>query len=220
MKKSLIFFCTWIILAGMKFSAFSQSKTTYRFGIKAGYNLARIWNKVPAPLRSNARFLPGYAFGLSLEQRFTPAVSMVYEALYTRQGSIFPMSTVTNERLIKEYKYLMVPALFRFHPRRLPTFLELGPQIGFLLDRNYRLLDDPLHGIFVPEVNLKSYDLNIVAGAGYRPNKHLLFEVRAFQSFATVFKRTYYVDPVTGQTLTAQPKQYNQSIAAFVQFTF
>lgn len=127
MKRTLLITAFCVLFFFIKVSA--QSKTTYAFGVKSGINLSHLTERVVVN-----KFLFSYLGGVSLEQRFSPRISLSYELLYSRQGDI---SYFTNpglyNRVRTRYNYVILPIELRYRLKHYPVYINPGFQAGYLV---------------------------------------------------------------------------------------
>ena len=135
----------------------AQATTTYALGVKGGTNLSHLVEKVAIN-----KLLLSYVAGISLEQQFSPRVSLSYELLYSRQGDMEHFIN-TNDRLRTRYNYITLPIELRYRLKRYPIYIIPGFQAGYLVNKQVDLL--PSHGITTQNNDQeKKVDLGLSAG--------------------------------------------------------
>ncbi|GAB4027431.1 porin family protein [Spirosoma koreense] len=182
----------------------AQSSVTYRLGVTAGVNAAQIKQAELSDLfwRYNA--------GLTLEQRFSSALTMAYQVLYAKQGSSNPvMGLGGNDKIINELNYLTLPIMMRFTRESKNFFLQAGVQGGYLLNGK---------GYFASAKNQSTsfrhthkFDLGLLGGVGYRLGNYVVVDGRYYYGLHPILADYTAPDPLTGvPTVYRATKWYNR----------
>ncbi len=153
---------------------------SFSTGAKGGLNLATLGNKES---NLNPRF--GYHFGLSTVIESKSTFTIQSELFISLQGAA---DKAIPERKNK-YFYLNLPLLVRLQLNP-TTFLNLGPQIGYLLDGKIK---DPVQDQRVTD-QLRSFDIAIAGGLGFNPVQVISLELRYVNSL----NNTSVASPGTG----------------------
>ena len=102
--------------------SYSQS---LQFGIKAGANYA---NVTGSKIQTNA--IVSYHTGVVAKIGLTKGLSFQPELLYTTQGASYDTALTDYKN---ELGYIVIPAMLQIHLSK-SISLDMGPQVGFLLD--------------------------------------------------------------------------------------
>lgn len=198
--------------------AYSQTKINYRFGLTSGLNAALIKNS--SGIQS---FRWSYNAGLSLEQRFSPSFALAYQLLYSRQGETVDLKfggtgpTVGHQFIT--FDYITLPIMFRIRPKGERVFLELGGQVGSLVN-NYIRITDP----FNQERRFESthqLDVGLTGGLGYRFGKHIVVDSRYYYGLKPILADFTSVNAQTGvATLNRVDKWYNRVYSLNLSYYF
>jgi hypothetical protein len=132
------------------------AKAQIQFGIKAGYNLSSIITSGDNINTQQAK--SGFNAGIFSFIHLFNSFSLQPEISYSNQGS------KSNDSVAKtNYNYVNVPVLFKYEHHS-GIFLETGPQIGFLLNSEYK------SNTYTQDLKSvsKSTDFSWVFGAGYK----------------------------------------------------
>ena len=145
-----------------------QLDLTYaqQLGLKGGLNLSTI--------RANAdtldyKYKPGYHIGITVNIRASGNINVQLELVYSTQGAW----TQQNRDLSLRYNYLNLPLVFQLYTRR-DFFVELGPQVGFLLNAKTR---DGQYEVDISD-QVNAVDFAFLAGIGYQISNKLTFNTR------------------------------------------
>jgi hypothetical protein len=145
-------------------------------GIKGGLNISDI-----AGVNGDNR-LSGHV-GLFLNSRINSQWAIQPEILYSGQGQQYDVPF--NEDRTIALSYIQIPIMFQFYPVR-QFYVEVGPQIGFLLSAN----DKESDGDNKVEVDsyYKKVDAGISFGAGFYVTSMLGFYARYNAGLADIRK--------------------------------
>lgn len=108
---------------------FSQGQVG--FGVKAGYNNSTL-SLAGTNFTSNQKSKSGFNAGIFSSIPLFDSFDLQPEVSYSEQGSQSKDSSATDN-----FNYLNIPVLFKYQ-HKTGIFLNTGPQIGFLLNSNYR----------------------------------------------------------------------------------
>ena len=211
MKKTLIL-SGLSLLFGL-LTAHGQRMTTYRFGITGGLNANQIKND--GGLQG---ILWRYNVGISLEQRFSPAIALAYQLVYSRQGESVnnnyrlsaSSGTVSNKQIII-FDYVALPIMLRVRPKGERAFLEVGGQVGTLIHNDFYFTNPPSSVPPSPIQHLTKIDAGLTGGVGYRLGEHLVVDARYYYGMKPVLSDFSAINPQTGaSTLYKREKWYNR----------
>lgn len=187
---------------------YGQNQPTYLLGITGGPNAALIQNSTGL---QNIRWR--YNVGVSLEQRFSPAIAVVYQLLYSRQGETVNskyggVGPVIGHQFIT-FDYVNLPIMVRFRPKGERVFLELGGQLGALVN-NYIFITAPFNqGLSFDNAN--KLDAGFTGGLGYRFGRHIIVDTRYYYGIKPMLADFSSVNVLTGiRTFYRQDKWYNR----------
>ncbi|MFT3825158.1 MAG: porin family protein [Chitinophagaceae bacterium] len=149
------------IICSAVFSTFAV-RAQFSIGARAGANLATLNGNNNVYHRMLARFYGG----LFANYKTTSPFALQLELNYVGAGANLSASSssATNDRI--KANYLAVPLLAQYK-FRFGGYIELGPQLGFLLSAN-EVFDGTATDI---KQNIKSTDFEGVLGLGYELNK-------------------------------------------------
>lgn len=82
--------------------------------------------------------------------------------------------------------YLTIPVVEKFYPSGNGFYLELGPQLGFLLSKKMKVKNEEAYTPF--EGNNKTFDFAVVGGLGYRFSNNVFVNARYIHSFTETCK--------------------------------
>jgi hypothetical protein len=157
MKKQIVA----ISLCLLAVATLNAQKTS--FGLKGGLNISDVSN-----INGDNR-LSGH-LGLYFNSRLNAQWSIQPELLYSGQGQQY---RVFNNEVTLALNYLQIPMMFQFRPLK-QVYLEVGPQLGFLLAANVKDDDDKNE----VDDNYKKTDLGLNFGAGFMATQRLGFYAR------------------------------------------
>lgn len=204
-------------------NAYGQSPITYRLGVIGGANASQIKNN--GGLQD---ILWRYNAGISLEQRFSPAVALAYELIYTRQGetvnndyySLSMGRTVQNKQVIT-FDYLALPIMLRVRPKGERAFLEIGGQVGRLITNDFYFTNPISPTPHAPLRNLNKLDWGLTGGIGYRLGKHFVLDARYYYGMKPMLSDFTTIDPQTGASiLNRRDKWYNRVYSLNISYYF
>jgi len=144
------------------------------FGFSGSVGMAA---SIPLPLGAKLSFLQGLAFA--------PELSYTLLLANMEETSSDPNFGSETESMNVSMHSIDLPLLLRYPlPGKLPLFVVVGPQFGYILSSNteYKLESDwsPLDNINTDgdTEGLNHFTLGTVAGLGYQVNKRLLADLR------------------------------------------
>ncbi|WP_461151975.1 porin family protein [Spirosoma pulveris] len=187
---------------------YGQPNITYQVGLTSGLNAALIKNNTGL---QKSRWT--YNVGASLEQRFSPAVALVYQLLYSRQGETVDLKyggtgPVVGHQFIT-FDYVTLPIMLRIRPKAERVFLELGGQVGRLVN-NYIRITDPINQEKKFD-HTHPWDAGFTGGLGYRIGQHLVIDSRYYHGLKPILADFTSVNPQTGvPMLNRQDTWYNR----------
>lgn len=157
MKKT---FTILILVLGL-FSVSLQAQTLH-YGVKAGYNAAKIGGDV-----ENVKALDAFHVGFLAEIELTDKFSIQPEVLYSAQGTKY------NSTRKSQLDYINVPILAKYYLID-GLSIEAGPQIGFLTKSK-----DKLKGTTIDYKDVtKDIDFSLPVGLAYRCAINIFASVR------------------------------------------
>jgi len=143
---------------------FSFSMNAQSFGAKAGLNISNISGDATDSNETKV----GLALGAVAEFKLSEIFAFQPEIVYSSQG------VATKDSKVKlKMNYLNVPLIAKYYPTE-NLSLQLGPQIGFLVSAK---VDDGERTVDVDD-NLKTIDLGLSLGLGYKLDSGLFFDAR------------------------------------------
>jgi opacity protein-like surface antigen len=154
--KKLIFAILFTLFINQNFA---QSDPLFKFGLKAGINLA---NYSGSDINTNT--ITSFHAGLVSELKVFKNFSLQPELLYSTQGAEIDE---LGQQFTNELGYVSIPVLGKFYLED-NLSLELGPQFSFLLsERNNVQAGDS-----------NSFDFAVAAGLSYKLSKHFFVQGR------------------------------------------
>jgi hypothetical protein len=157
MKKHIVALCLcFLTVAGIKAQNIS-------IGVKGGLNISDV-----SGINGDNR-LSGH-LGVYLNSRLNSSWSVQPELLYSGQGQQYMY--LGNEYTLA-LSYLQIPLMFQFRPVS-SFYLEVGPQLGFLLSANAKRDDDKDEA----DDQFKKVDVGLNFGAGIMATNKLGFYAR------------------------------------------
>lgn len=193
---------------------FAQSSIEYKFGVTSGLNASQI----KAFDRSD--LLWQYNAGLTLEQKISPGISLSYQLLYTKQGSSNSVTGLSgSDKIINELNYLNVPIMLRLNRGSKRFFLEVGGQVGYLLDGKgyFKSSKDQ----FSPFHHTHKVDFGLTGGIGYRMGNHFVIDSRYYHGLNTILSDYTAPDPATGTpTFYRVSRWYNRTYSLNLSYYF
>ena len=166
---------TFLIAAYLMLSILS-TRGQISFGIKAGYNNSSLY-LTGTNFTSNQKSKSGFNAGVFASTPIFNSFDLQSEISYSEQGSQSKDSSAKTN-----YNYLNVPILLRYL-NKTGIFLNTGPQVGFLLNSNYKSENTSQD---LKSVS-KSVDFSWAIGAGYLISKiNLALEIRYNYGFTNV----------------------------------
>lgn len=211
MKTYLLSLC--LLLAGQ---AMAQQEKKFWIGPKAGLHLTQLVGQSVGTSKVNTHA----SAGLSAEYRLNPLLALSADVVYSRLGGSYGSADTSaafkDYKLVMQLDYIHLPLVLRVSPGRSPFFLEAGGQLGFYLSRRVTIND--LNGQTQPN---QSMDAGLIAGIGQHITKHLCVNFRYYRGLTSIWKPSYYTNPLTGQTSQIPvAKQVHQSFGLQATYYF
>lgn len=174
MKKNFVFVLTGILFL----SSAANAQQHVRWGVKAGANFATVNTESSAPDWGSRT---GLHAGLLAHIHLNNHWAIQPELVYSLQGS---KNKVGNETQINNLHYLNVPLLAQYMFNN-GLRLQTGPQIGFLLGANTKIVD----GTHTTNTDLyNKIDFSWSFGGGYLSNSGLGFDARYNLGLTDMYK--------------------------------
>ncbi|GAB3223718.1 hypothetical protein GCM10027423_59040 [Spirosoma arcticum] len=105
--------------------------------------------------------------------------------------------------------YLALPIMLRIRPKGERVFLEVGGQLGYLLDDKFYFKSTPNQ--VVPIQHTQPVDAGLTGGVGYRLGKHFVVDARYYYGMKPILTDFAVVNPQTGgSTLYVIENWYNR----------
>lgn len=145
----------FLLIAFTLVATCSFAQGVFSFGIKGGYNYAKLNGTNTMDYENKS----SYHFGALVNFKTLGNLYLQTEALYSSQGSKKGSDQI-------DLTYLQVPVLAKYYVGRILS-LEVGPQFGFLLSDN-----------LPNSVESKSYDLSLAAGLGLDITSSIFIQAR------------------------------------------
>lgn len=173
----------------------------WRFGIKAGLNIANLTNTDETGISVSSR--TGVNTGIYLHHKFGGKWAFQPELLYTTQGNIQRGSSQgIDVKITYMLDYIAVPLMFKYYPAK--NFnLEFGPQLAFIVSKklkgegNGQSLTYDLDDFFAAnglDIKTNTFDLALNFGLGYELDNGLNFSGRYSLGMIKIFKGSDAVD--------------------------
>ena len=167
-----------------------------KFGVKAGLNLANISNiSNNEDVRTEMRL--GFQIGGIVEFEISDKLSFQPELLYSVQGGKYSYEVMGIKTSgTEELNYINVPVMLKYYVIRNLSVLA-GPQMGLLVSakHNYAISGAEaglgINGSEEDNIKdeIKSMDLGLNFGVGYKYNRNLFFDARYNLGFSDVVKK-------------------------------
>lgn len=193
MKK--ITFLAFAIIFSITTNSYTQN-SNIGYGIKAGANYSKFTPDLEVGGRVLAQYQrkPGFYLGSFLNMEISKRLQFQPELLFALQGTNILIegielqggfesspTIVDFESRINE-STIVVPLVFRYLFTG-PFFLEAGPQLGYIINRNEKItkvaLEQP-NEREERELDYDKFDLGLTVGAGYNLTKDLTLNSRFF----------------------------------------
>ncbi len=191
MKKIII--ANLLILLGIA----SQAQEVH-FGLKGGLNIANIKGD-----HTNGDSRTLYHAGAMAEVKLSELFSLQPEVIYSVQGSEGgvsldygpnPHDNILSAKITQETKYLNVPIMGKYYVLDALS-LELGPQIGFLLnaEQTMTLKSELGHSTNTRKAKeeYNTFDFGVNFGAGYTFNDKIYLNARYNLGLTNVYDSDY-----------------------------
>lgn len=182
-----------VILSAIAIIAFGfVNAQEVKFGIKTGMNLSN-WTG-DTKVRS-LKYIFGINAGGFAEIKVSDRFGIQPEILYSTQGTknknfgAYVDGRFRKGDIKMDLSYINIPVMFKYSTDG-KSFMEAGPQIGFLTSAKARTKIDGFSETVEEDVKkiFKSLDFGINIGAGYNFNKHLLTSLRYNIGLANIAK--------------------------------
>ena len=170
-----------IILTSLLTFAFGFTNAqNAKFGIKGGLNVANQSNPGGGEIVDfNTSSLIGFHIGGFVEIKISDKFSIQPELLYSAQGGKLNFTVLTsidgdpnsvpeyvNTEVVNNLSYINIPVMFKYYV--IEKFsLELGPQLGILVDSKRKMTNTNNGQTFEDSYNYDSIDYGLNLGAGY-----------------------------------------------------
>ena len=153
-----------------------QADAQWRYGFKAGVMRSRgtsnsIWDR-------NDKW--GSTIGGVVKYNFNDWVALQGELNYALRGFQTDLFTITETKphnWLFNFHYIDLPVLAKVYPGALPFFIEVGPQVGYLVG-----FGENVKGANVPASSSRSdynkWDASMVFGLGIETEIGLFFDLR------------------------------------------
>lgn len=170
-----------------------------RFGIKGGVNIANLNNKdYPSSADFNSNTKTGFHAGFLLNLPMGEVMKFQPELLYSLQGakSRINISTPTGS-FTSNYKtdlhYLNLPLMFQARTPNGGFYVELGPQLSYLIKAKNKDITNSGGGTTTSEVDikdqLKKFDVAACGGIGFVTRVGLGIDARYNWGFLNVLDK-------------------------------
>lgn len=179
LQKTLYMIRKIVFLAFFIVSFFAKAQY---LGIKAGYN----YGSLQGESTQNVSIKRGHGFyaGLTLDVPFSKIFSVLSEAQFSRISSKISGNAVGEAELT--LNYLSIPAMAKLHIYR-GLYINVGPQLSFLLDNHDFEFKQSILSIPVEDKAIATVDFSLVAGAMYKSQSGIFFEMRVSKGLTNVF---------------------------------
>lgn len=206
-KRLIAWMICWLI---GPLSCNAQATSSFRFGLTGGVNAGLIKN-----YGGYQSILWRYNAGITAEQRFSGAISLASELIYSKQGETVNMigytiyTGNTTDKQFIHFDYIALPVMLRVRPKGERAYLEAGGQIGYLTHNSFHLASQPDQVRSVQHT--QPMDLGLIGGIGYRLGKHVMVDGRYYYGMKSILADYTRVDPQTGGvTLVKTDQWYNR----------
>ena len=175
-----------LLSIGSFFTAFSQEKGSFEFGIAGGYNGAT----AQSGSNTNSSYLNAFNAGVSGDYFFSDRWSVKAKLTYDQKGWADGYITVDGSQPVAtDYKlnYLTIPVMANWHFGKTRNwYLNFGPYAGILLSAKETALNMDLKDF------IQSSDFGLALGIGVKipvANRiKILFELDGQSGFTDLFK--------------------------------
>ncbi|WNM18136.1 porin family protein [Flavobacterium capsici] len=107
----------------------SSSSKPVKFGLKLGFNLAKLTDSESADVETKSRI--GVNIGGFLYYKFSEKFAFQPELVYSTQGLVQQGSSEgINVDITYRMDYILLPLMVKYYPAK-DFYIELGPQLGF-----------------------------------------------------------------------------------------
>ena len=186
MKKTFLFIGIFLLIL----NAYGQN-SQIEFGVKGGINYSSFADNNDDDIPVDYKAKIGYHLGGFVEFMFSEKLSIRPEFIYSKQGSNF---TINGENLnivtpigsnffitsidgeINE-SLLLLPIIIEYNFNK-KINLELGPQLGYSLNRDVEFDDNPLGGGFIKNSDDEKFELGLALGVGYHVSNDAIISLR------------------------------------------
>jgi opacity protein-like surface antigen len=169
MKKAIITVC-------MAVMAFTGAYSQFTVGPRAGLNVSTINKEKGLLFNDNINYKQGLNAGIFLNYRLSSLFGLQTELLYSQQGYTTQGIGITDisgtpffdAKFKTSLQYLNVPVLLDYKLGQTGIYLELGPQVGFLLEDNYYADNKKIDNYLKEDKpSTNKIDFSMVGGVGY-----------------------------------------------------
>jgi Outer membrane protein beta-barrel domain len=206
-KQLIVWILCWFI---GPFVCSGQSTSAFRLGLIGGVNAGLIKNQA-----GYQSILWRYNAGITVEQRFSPAIGLIYQLIYSKQGETVnsrgynAYTGKTTDKQVIGFDYMALPVMLRVRPKGERAFLEAGGQIGYLIHKSFYLASQPNQ--VIPIQHTQPIDVGLTGGIGYRLGKHVVVDGRYYYGMKPLRENYTAPDPQTGiSTYYRVEKWYNR----------
>jgi hypothetical protein len=193
MKKNLIL--ALALIFGITLNCFSQN-STIRFGLKAGANYSKFTPNLKVDGTDFVKYQrkTGFYAGGFLQLGIADKLNFQPELIFAVQGTgvliqDIQLTDKNGERTVSDYESninestLAIPLVIRYNFTE-DFFLDGGPQIGYIFDRNENIKKDPFAEFGNPsqlmEYDYDKFDLGLTFGTGYNLSQTFTLNGRFF----------------------------------------
>ena len=183
------------IIFSLTTNSYAQN-SNIEYGIKAGANYSKFTPDLLVDGLDFAQYKrkPGFYLGGFLNVDISEKLQFQPELLFALQGtgvliedieliSSGGSTTVSDFESNINESTLAVPLVFRYFFTE-SFFMEGGPQLGFIIDRNEKIKKDPFeqygNSSEVAEYDFDNFDLGLTVGTGYNLSEDLIINGRFF----------------------------------------
>ena len=154
MRKFLLLIACFTIVSG-------AAAQPFEFGVKAGLNLANLTDELKGKMK------PSFYVGVFGEIQATEFTRFQPEIIYSRQGS-FDKGTINGvaTKVWIKYDYLNIPLIIKLNVYK-NLCLEVGPQLGFLIDANIKVKAEGVSSEVGVASECVTFDFSVAMGLSY-----------------------------------------------------
>ncbi len=170
-----------------------------RFGIKGGVNIANLSDKdFPSSAEFNSNTKTGFHGGFFMNLPMGDVLKFQPELVYSLQGAkSSAKTTVGTSTFTTSYKthlhYINLPLMFQARPSNGGFYVELGPQLSYLISAKDKDITNSGGGSTTSEVDiknqLKKFDVAASGGIGFVTRIGLGLDARYNYGFLNVLDK-------------------------------